>query len=341
MDLRMVKNEIRMKYTILGFISLIALHSAGQFAPPAGQPGTTAIHKDSSAIVAWASGIEVVRGLINISNPSAEHEGSNYASFGEPSNALGQASGTSEQCVSFGDGGIATLTFAHPIQNGEGPDFCVFENGFTDTYLELAFVEVSSDGEHFVRFPSVSLTQTTTQIDGFGSLDATKIHNLAGKYRQGYGTPFDLQDLADSTGIDLEHITHVRIVDVVGSIDPAYARYDSQGNAINDLFPTPFNSGGFDLDAVGVIHQKQELSLSSYSSNPIQVYPNPFSEQLTMITNQEVYEVIVHDLSGKIAVHERTGFNGKRTMHLPVDSGVFLLTVVGEWGTWTTRIIKY
>jgi hypothetical protein len=194
MDLRMVKNEIRMKYTILGFISLIALHSAGQFAPPAGQPGTTAIHKDSSAIVAWASGIEVVRGLINISNPSAEHEGSNYASFGEPSNALGQASGTSEQCVSFGDGGIATLTFAHPIQNGEGPDFCVFENGFTDTYLELAFVEVSSDGEHFVRFPSVSLTQTTTQIDGFGSLDATKIHNLAGKYRQGYGTPFDLQE---------------------------------------------------------------------------------------------------------------------------------------------------
>jgi hypothetical protein len=192
-----------------------------------------------------------------------------------------------------------------------------------------------------VRFPSISLTQTTTQIDGFGSLDATKIHNLAGKYRQGYGTPFDLQDLADSTGIDLEHITHVRIVDVVGSIDPTYARYDSQGNAINDLFPTPFNSGGFDLDAVGVIHQKLELSLPSNSSNPIQVYPNPFSEQLTMITNQEVYEVIVHDLSGKTVVHERTGFNGKRTMHLPVDSGVFLLTVIGEFGTWTTRIIKH
>lgn len=332
---------MRMKYTIIGFISLIAMHSAGQFAPPAGQLGTTAIHKDSSSIVAWATGIEVVRGLINISNPSAEHEGSNYASFGEPTNALGQASGTAEQCVSLGDGGIATLTFAHPIRNGEGPDFCIFENAFLDTYLELAFVEVSSDGERFVRFPAISLTQTTTQIDGFGSLDATKIHNLAGKYRQGYGTPFDLEDLVDSTGIDLEHITHVRIIDVVGSINPAYARYDSQGNAINDLFPTPFNSGGFDLDAVGVIHQKQELSLVANSSNPIQVYPNPFSEQLTILTNQEVVEVIVHDLSGKILVHEITSFSGKRTLHLPVDSGVFLLTLIGELGTWTTRIIKY
>jgi hypothetical protein len=133
----------------------------------------------------------------------------------------------------------------------------------------------------------------------------------------------------------------VRIVDVVGSIDPAYARYDSQGNAINDLFPTPFNSGGFDLDAVGVIHQNQELSLAAYHSNPIQVYPNPFSEQLTILTDQEVVEVIVHDLSGKILVHDKIGFNGNRTMHLPLNSGVFLLTVIGELGTWTTRIIKY
>ena len=33
-----------------------------------------------------------------------------------------------------------------------------------------------------------------------------------------------------------------------------YASYDSQGNIINDPFPTPFETGGFDLDAIGVIH---------------------------------------------------------------------------------------
>jgi hypothetical protein len=32
--------------------------------------------------------------------------------------------------VSLGDSGIAIATFAHPIYNGSGPDFAVFENGF-------------------------------------------------------------------------------------------------------------------------------------------------------------------------------------------------------------------
>jgi hypothetical protein len=44
-------------------------------------------------------------------------------------------------------------------------------------------------------------------------------------------------------------------VDVVGSITPAYATYDSQGNMVNDPWPTPYSSSGFDLDAVGVINQ--------------------------------------------------------------------------------------
>ncbi|MFN6048554.1 MAG: T9SS C-terminal target domain-containing protein, partial [Bacteroidota bacterium] len=46
--------------------------------------------------------------------------------------------------VSLGDGGIATLTFDPPITNGDGFDFAVFENTFLDTFLELAFVEVST-----------------------------------------------------------------------------------------------------------------------------------------------------------------------------------------------------
>ena len=48
------------------------------------------------------------------------------------------------------------------------------------------------------------------------------------------------------------------VVDVVGSIDPAYATYDSQGHAINDPWPTAFASSGFDFDAVGVLHAVPE-----------------------------------------------------------------------------------
>ncbi|MBK9291964.1 MAG: DUF4465 domain-containing protein [Bacteroidetes bacterium] len=231
-----------------------ASFAQGPFPPAAGQPGSTAIHKDDPAFKAWANGYEIVRGWVNIADTSVYAGGSNRASFGHPSQALGPASGVSTEVVSLGDGGHITLSFSHPIVNGPGFDFAVFENSFSDTFLELAFVEVSSDGQRFVRFPATSLTPTNAQVGSFGTLDPTNIHNLAGKYRGGYGTPFDLSDLADSTGIDLNNIRFVRIVDVVGSIDPAFATYDAQGNIVNDPFPTPFASGGFDLDGVGLIN---------------------------------------------------------------------------------------
>ena len=329
-----------MKNTLLLFVILASMPMSAQFAPPAGQIGTTAIHKDSSVIVAWATGIEVERGLIHIANPSVAHEGSNYATFGEPENALGQASGNAMDVVSLGDGGMATLSFANPIYNGDGPDFCVFENSFSDTYLELAFVEVSSDGQRFVRFPSISRTQTTTQIDGFGSLDATKIHNLAGKYRQGFGTPFDLEDLIDSSDIDLNHITHIRIIDVVGSIDPNYARYDSEGNSINDLFPTPFNSGGFDLDAVGVIHERNELIIDDNPFNSVSVYPNPFSEVFVIQYNIKIDQMLIYDFAGKLVFEQNEMIYGSEKINLNLEAGVYFMMLVSGSENYIIKLIK-
>ncbi|HEX3725390.1 MAG TPA: PEP-CTERM sorting domain-containing protein [Pirellulales bacterium] len=229
--------------------------SAGPYAPAAGQPGSTAIANSSSAFVEWAGGYEnLVRGPIDIANPA---EG--VASAGDPSFALGPADGNSGHIVSLGDGGQITLTFAAPITNGAGADFAVFENGFSDTFLELAFVEVSSDGSDFVRFPAVSLTPTTSQVAPFGALDPTNLDNLAGKYRAGFGTPFDLSQVAGlSPLVDVSDIRFVRIVDVVGSIDPAYGTQDSLGNLVNDPYPTAFASGGFDLNGVGAIHMVPE-----------------------------------------------------------------------------------
>lgn len=229
---------------------------AGPYAPPVGQQGTTAIHKSDPGIVGWATSVTgTLRGPTNISDPE-----SLPASQGSESDVLGPADtdiSDSFDVLSLGDGGKITVTFAQPITNGPGADFAVFENSINDTFLELAFVEVSTDGSTFVRFPAVSLTQTNTQVASFGSLDTTNIHNLAGKYRRGYGTPFDLTDLIGKPGINLEQINFVRIVDVVGSINPAYATYDSQTpepNKVNDPWPTDFDTGGFDLDAVAVLH---------------------------------------------------------------------------------------
>ena len=320
-------------------LRLQGIHCFAQFSPAAGQPGSTAIHKDSSIIAAWATGIELTRGLINISNPQQSHEGSNFASFGIPENALGPASGSSENVVSLGDGGSATLTFERPIINGEGFDFCVFENAFTDHFLELAHVEVSSDGVHFVRFPSISLTQTDTQIGAFGSLDPTKIHNLAGKYRQGFGTPFDLSDLIDSSGIDLNNITHVRLIDVVGAIDPQYGTTDSEGNLINDLFPTPFYSSGFDLDAVGVIHQGT-LNTSQIESKKFLIYPNPNKGHFYIRLNiDEPVTLKLYDTSG-----QEIPFNSNQDIHLiqiseNLKSGIYFIKIITSQNIWIERFI--
>lgn len=288
---------------------------AGPYAPPAGEPNSTAIHMDDSNFVAWATAATVERGYVDISDPSK-----GYTSYGNPDDALGEAEGKTESgVVSLGDGGVATLTFDYPITNGNGYDFAVFENAFDDTFLELAFVEVSSDGNNFFRFNSVSLTPTNTQVGGFGTLETTNLHNLAGKYLCGYGTPFDLEELKDVNSLlDVNSIMHVRIIDVVGFVEPAdfygdgivdffdhsifaaaytkgpddedwnqdcdisepandiidmldfaqfvvkwlsendYASYDSQRHQINDPWPTAFDvgTGGFDLDAVGVIYEK-------------------------------------------------------------------------------------
>jgi len=277
-----------------------------QFPPPAGQNGSTAISKDSSIIVNWAKTCSVHLGYVNIADTSIYYAGSNKANYGVESDALGKSD---DHVISLGDGGSATLTFDPPIINGNGFDFAVFENGFNDTFLELGFVEVSSDGTRYVRFPNVSLTQDTVQIPfAGGSVDATKINNLAGKYRALYGTPFDLDEIKDSSGIDLTNITHVRIRDVVGCIHDtllAYVSFDTQGHRINDPWPIPYNTAGFDLDAVGVIHESSQ-SIEKNMKSRVQIYPNPFQKQIHFTIPQE-YPVIFHliDLFGNVVASKK------------------------------------
>ena len=233
-------------------VVLRGLALAGPYAPAAGQPTSTAIAHDPPGIVGWASGYQdLVRGPIDITDL-----GEGFASYGDGDDALGPADAQIDALpvVSLGDGGSITVTFTRPIGNGTGADFAVFENGHSDNFLELAHVRVSSNGTDFFAFPSASLTSTATQIDTFGLLDPTNIHNLAGKYRKGFGTPFDLAELAGTPGLDIAAVTHVRIDDVVGTINPLFGTRDSLGNLINDPWPTVFTTGGFDLDAVGVLH---------------------------------------------------------------------------------------
>ena len=255
--------------SFLLFLSLLSTHvNAASYygtdfclsAPAAGQAGSTALDKDDSHIIAWASGYtNLVYGQEVADN------------WKTPEKALGKAVGTSFDIVCLGRGGHITLTFPRGIGNRPGDDFAIFENGFSDTFLELAYVEVSSDGIHFVRFPNYSYT--TTPVDGFGSVTTELIYGMASKYKQGFGHPFDLEELktaykAQQEGhtdfsasfaanllanfplLNLDHITHIRIVDIVGD----GSAKDCRDETVYDPYPTT-GSAGFDLDAIAVMHE--------------------------------------------------------------------------------------
>lgn len=279
---------------LFALLVLNGLALRGQFHPAAGKPGSNAIQKDDAAFIGWANSCQVTRGLMDAADSTSD-----YASFGDESAAIGPANGA---VVSLGDAGEAVLYFEIPIANGPGYDFAVFENAFNDTYLELAFVEVSTDGIHFVRFPATSLTDTLVQVSSFGNLNPEKINNFAGKYRVFWGTPFDLQELVDSPLLDLSEIHYVKLVDVIGTIHPDFCSYDALGNKVNDPYPTHFESGGFDLDAVGVINNQQSLAFSSSQlySNPVNLFPNPASAsaEITVSVSNPV-ELYVYHINGQ------------------------------------------
>jgi hypothetical protein len=236
------------------------------FAPAAGEPGSTAVAATDPRFAGWAA--EVVQ---------IEYGSDVDEAFRDPAMALGPPLGTSMGVLSLGRGGSVVLGFENGIPNGEGADFAVFENAFSADFLELAWVEVSSDGVHFVRFPHYSAT--AAPVGAFGEVDPRQVHGFAGKYRQGYGTPFDLQDLAAAHALviageapfsiayqqhlldtfprlDLDAVQYLRLVDVVGdgrSVS-ALAEGDGEGFPVYDPFPT-VGSAGFDLDAAGIFHQ--------------------------------------------------------------------------------------
>ncbi|MDP0498855.1 MAG: PEP-CTERM sorting domain-containing protein [Verrucomicrobiota bacterium JB022] len=255
--------HLRLSATLLGLTAAASLYAYGPY--PRQAPGlrdwegtpTTAIPGTAENFAGWASSIVTLNYGTDVSEI-----------WKTPARALGPSVGPAPaedpyhdgdpetrtggvyDILCIGRGGEVVLGFDEAFRDGEGWDLAVFENSFNDEMLELAYVEVSSDGVNFVRFPSDSLTAST--VGAFGRLDARDVDGLAGKYRIGYGTPFDLADLRGLPGsehLDFEAIRYVKIVDVVGDGNSL----DSDGDPIYDPYPVSA-SAGFDLEAVGYIH---------------------------------------------------------------------------------------
>ena len=193
-----------------------------------------AANADDDYINVWASGYDSFK-----PGPGAD------AAQNDPKAAEGKADG---KFISLGKGGSIVVTFTDPLPingggTGEiGTDFIIFANSANNH--ALAKVEVSSDGENFVAFDTYFLGMEA------GGFDETQISGFAGKFGNGKGTKFDLQDLSlkpevKNGKVDLTAVTIVRITDIPGN----GSELDSHGNPI--FYPYP--ESGFELDAVAAV----------------------------------------------------------------------------------------
>jgi hypothetical protein len=117
----------------------------------------------------------------------------------------------------------------------------------------------------------------------------------------------------------------------VGSIQPPYASFDAENRLINDPWPTPFPSAGFDLDAVGVIHQGVAGKNELYAL-PFSIYPNP-TNNLLFVQNKDlisIQKMSFVNLDGKIIFETSELETLLHSFHLPTiltKGGVYYLHV--------------
>ena len=250
---------------ILQFLFTIPL-AAGPFAPAANQEGTTAVPLDDPRITRWVSSLESYTAGEDVDEM-----------FQDTSHAITPATTNALEVTSLGRGGEIVLEFDPPIVNGPGSDFAVFENAFAHTFLELAFVEVSVDGVSYERF--VNSSETTSAVGPFGIVDATNIDGLAGKYIGGYGTPFDLSDLASAPA----EIRFIRLLDITGGMSR-----DSDDRIIFDPFPTQ-GSAGFDLSGIAVLEaQPFEISTDIIEGEFVMTWPAVVGETYRIESSQNL-----------------------------------------------------
>ena len=144
-----------------------------------------------------------------------------------------------------------------------------------------------------------------------------------------------MDDLAGYTNLNTNQITHIRIVDAVGSINPHYGTTDRYGKIINDPYPTDFASGGFDLGGVAILNGWTPSGISENNHLQINVYPNPCTD-FVMIDNQEGKSAILYNALGQVIMNFTISNSQEKISMKDLNSGVYYLQV----GTSMKKIIK-
>lgn len=218
------------------------LDASGEPTPDGGEPSDASVDastsRDADVVVPALEDLPYAREVISFT-PGAS------AGFGQtmapeivcgPPKGKGTGSGSLD-VLSLGVGGEIVLGFGDfGITDGAGDDFIVFENAFIGAgmlFKELGEVAVSEDGETWHTFACDEAGSDDGEHEGCAGWVPTL------QYDPLLVFPLD-PDLTGGNAFDLE---------TLGVTTARYVR-------IRDLETQPgsANTGGFDLDAVGLIH---------------------------------------------------------------------------------------
>ena len=136
----------------------------------------------------------------------------------------------------------------------------------------------------------------------------------------------------------------MKIIDVIGSIDSNFCNYDQYLNKINDPFPTPFPSSGFDLDAVGVINQGPVNIILESSENILEnfrVINGMVIFDLKSVQKAD-FKAEIFDLSGKIIFQKNYKYNLEATQNIDIQSyknGIYLLNISTQSQSITQKFV--
>jgi len=149
--------------------------------------------------------------------------------------------------LTLGTGGDVTLGFDVVITDGPGADFTVYENGFlltgsTSIFAEYGYVEVSSNGVDFARFPNAGLP--TSSVWGSAPGLAGGMPCLANVVTNSID-PFD-PVVSGGDAFDLAELVGDPLV-LGGQVDLSQVHFVRLVNA---------STSGADFDAVAVIQHQ-------------------------------------------------------------------------------------
>ena len=102
-----------------------------------------------------------------------------------------------------------------------------------------------------------------------------------------------------------------------------------------------FASSGFDLDAVGVINQKNATGVSQTDDHAIvQIYPNPVNDFVRVYTSQTGYsQVQITDISGRI-IADGTFQQTTKIQLDKIPSGIYTIRVINDGSVISKLIVK-